>query len=145
MTEINTELFRKVHEQITAKPEHHDQRTYESDVDADVAYLREHHGEDADEEIKDLVERVDGGTVCGTTRCTAGWALYLHRPDQALVTTAFEVLEERGIPASYSELFDGARHLLGLDERQANELFAGDLSEKRAVALIAEYAFGDED
>jgi hypothetical protein len=139
---INQELFKKIHEQIAANPEHHDQRTYEEDVDQAVLTLR-NFAEDGDNlamEVHHATHRNDGAPVCGTTRCVAGWALYLTKPDQPMHLTAIEAIEAKGWQRGYSDMYDGARALLGLSTFQADELFDGNLPEQHAVSLVAFYA-----
>lgn len=136
---INRELFKRIHEVITTHPEHHDQGTYEEDVDGQLGYLQPSDPDYASDR-KCVTTRIDGAPVCGTTRCTAGWALYLHNPEQDITKTAQEVLESRGLERGYSDLFEGARALLGLSPEQADEMFSGALRETEAVRLVAEYA-----
>jgi hypothetical protein len=111
---LDTELFRKIHAQITARPETHSQDSFEWD---------DNEGE----------ERSDGVTLCGTTRCVAGWALHFYAPEQSIYDTAREL----GEPLDLAEV---AKELLGLTYGQAEELFSASLPESEAVALVARYA-----
>jgi hypothetical protein len=49
VSRLNTELFKKIHEVVSANPQRHDQATWEGQSVGD----------------------------CGTTRCVAGWAVHL--------------------------------------------------------------------
>lgn len=145
---INRELFKKIHEQITAHPENHNQRTYEEDVERIVALIQANAYDDSPERVAEdlfyVTHRVDEKEICGTTRCVAGWSLFLHKPDQLMYQTADQIVTAAG-EESYSTYFDGARILLGLTHEQAEELFSSDLSESDAVRLVAGYAGIDED
>lgn len=143
---INTELFQKIHDQIVAHPEHHNQATYEEDVARELRFITQgEEGEDYAEAVKEATHRRDGGDICGTTRCVAGWALHFHNPEQGINQTAAEVLDEAGTDGGYSgDLFEGARLLLGISVEQADDLFDGGLDETKAVEMVRRYAAGED-
>lgn len=116
---LNIDLFRKVHEQITAFPQTHDQSTYM------------------------FVDESDR-TVCGTTHCIAGWAVVLdagvarvENKDHyyELVEAAnekFSAYDQFGDVSSWA----AGRALLGLSEDEAAVLFAGTLPDGEAVRIV---------
>ncbi len=118
----NTELFKKINEVISTRPEEHDQGTYES------------------------------GRSCGTTRCVAGWAISLTTGTPVFggtypITLHPEVaaLEERlGVQRDWGEddvdvVPAIAQELLGLTEQQAHQLFYT-FNQDTARRLVREYA-----
>lgn len=118
----NMELFKQINEVISARPEEHDQSTFESEQS------------------------------CGTTRCVAGWAISLTTGtpvfgDTYPTTLHPEVaaLEERlGVQRGKDE--DDvdmvpliAQELLGLTDQQAHQLFYT-FNRDAAQLLVREYA-----
>lgn len=126
------EKFREIHEILTQFPELHHQNFWEAEPE-------------------------DNGS-CGTTRCVAGWAVWLAAKDMGLMsrkrdTTSHDVLSavarEHGITdpeyTSSGVLYPvvGAR-ILGLDEDEAGSLFH-DMNGARVVRRVASYAETGED
>lgn len=124
----NVELFRRINEVISARPEEHDQSTWESTS----------------------VE-----TSCGTTRCVAGWAIHLTTgekvfhwdPDLTFIEVSPSVralAAEHGIRGNGDQegmsLIPGlAASLLGLSQAQADVLFyAGNEKALTCVELAAD-------
>lgn len=113
----NIELFRRVEEQLDLHPELHDQDSWE------------------------------GSGECGTTRCVAGWAIYLatganlYGPDLRPSTGFKAALYDRGIPLDIEAPFNLGQELLGLDEDQATELFHAP-GNSAAITLVRYYAQG---
>ncbi len=123
MPELNTELFKKIHKQITEHPEAHDQGSWEGKRPA-----------------------------CGTTRCVAGWALHFatdgaevfHRNEYSVVdafSPEVEALAER-LGVRMGSLHPGqiARPLLGLTGQEAAGLFYAD--DEQALTLVTLAATG---
>lgn len=115
---MNTELFKKIHEVISVQPGKFDMEYWE-DRDA------------------------DGG--CGTTRCVAGWAIYLTTnrsltdDSGARSQSTYDLADRLGVRAEYDIL--GAK-LLDLPP-QAVELFY--VSDDRAREFVRLAAWGQDD
>lgn len=123
----NVELFRRINEVISARPEEHDQTTWE---------MR--------------------SPECGTVRCVAGWAIFLTtganlyaRPapldlDDGETTLSPQVRElagELGVPPSVPAV---ARELLGLTRDEAASLFYS-AEDDEARTLVYHIAAGRTD
>lgn len=104
MPEVNKELFGKIWNQILLHPDTHYQDTWET------AY-----------------------NVCGTTRCTAGWALHFTHPeDKSIYDTICR-------PEYANQGFEmSGKKLLGLTQQEAAYLFYAD--EAEALDMITHYA-----
>lgn len=120
----NAELFAKIRDIIRDNPEQHDQSTFEDDA-------------------------------CGTTRCVAGWAIYLEAgaplftSDPGVrLTPEVKALEERLglVRGGFEDDLDMvpviAQKLLGLNDRQAHQLFYR-MNNRRALELVERYAEGE--
>ena len=136
MSRLNTELFKKIHEVVSANPQRHDQGTWESVLTQDgTSFLPE----------------------CGTTRCVAGWAVHLTTgqklfhwepgmPSVILSDSTIRLAQEHGIPIeSIDDLGvvpNVASKMLGLTDIEAENLFynAGD---DRAREIVAAAVAGD--
>ncbi len=136
MTEIhhtpNTELFRKVWEQIREEPGSFDMITWENDSAPPDFW---------NWKIGSWEER-----TCDTTRCVAGWAVHLTDPTRDFQYAVCALYGEWGLEADsrYSpDVMVGAR-LLGLPDEVAQTLFleAPDTVAAEVVELFAE---GDND
>lgn len=118
---INREMFQRIHEQIAAHPEMHDQSNWESRA-----------------------------PVCGTTRCVAGWAIHFWATDQGMPSSLelFHMAVRHPVNAtrfarSSGNLYQAAAaDILGLTPRQATELFI-DSGNEEAFDLVAHYANGE--
>lgn len=121
----NAELFAKIRDVIKASPEGHEQSTFESE------------------------------TSCGTTRCVAGWAIYLETGVPVFMSDSSIVLspEARALELRLGLVrgdFENdvdmvhaiARELLGLSEQQAHQLFYR-FSNQGALELVERYAEGE--
>lgn len=102
---VNQELFTKIRDEIEAHPDTHNQDVWES----------------------------SSYPVCGTVRCTAGWALYFTHPEDR---TIYDTI----VRPEYVNLgFKGAgKKLLGLTNAEAEYLFYADNDD--ALAMIQHYA-----
>lgn len=87
---------------------------------------------------------------CGTTRCVAGWAVFLkaqelgltsNKNDRLGVAIRERVAEAMGLPRHDSEWVDLGTEILGLDEDQAEDLFHN-YSDADARQMVREYAAG---
>lgn len=119
MPEINTAMFQRIHDQITAHPEGHDQSFFEL-----------------------------ARPVCGTTRCIGGWAVHFTAVDRGYGTlpvdeAAERYLAEGSVPPHpfMTEIEQAAAHILGLDPDVADRLFYT-MVDKQAVEYVAELAAG---
>ena len=123
----NTELFAKIRDMIREHPEQHDQSAWES-------------------------QPVD---ECGTTRCVAGWAVYLEAGAPLLtsdsgvyLTPEVEALGLRlglvrgGFEDDLDMIPVIAQRLLGLDDRQAHQLFYR-MNNQQALEQVERYAEGE--
>jgi hypothetical protein len=108
--ELNTALFAQVLEQLEAHPELHEQADFEN-----------------------------FNAVCGTTRCVAGWAIYLDAVNKGERIHSYRDAEstDRGRLAPSQT----ARKLLGLTFLEAEELFFCSSNEE-AVERVRECASG---
>ena len=124
---LNTELFRRINEVISARPEEHDQSAWE---------VR--------------------SPECGTARCVAGWAIFLTtganlyvRPDPdvlddgetILSPQVHELADELGVLPSVPAV---ARELLGLTRDEAASLFYS-AEDDEARTLVYHVAAGRTD
>lgn len=136
---VNREMFAEIHKLITEFPELHDQHTWSA------------HPEDTGK--------------CGTTRCVAGWAVWLGAKEAGLLSRKREMtdawvrmhLADRlGVQtADYEDnwYYNGYTRteypvlggkLLGLEGDQASSLFH-DMNADRVVARVRSYAETGED
>lgn len=129
---IDQKMFQRLDTMITNFPELHRQRAWQMS-----------RTENADQ----------GVTTCGTTRCAAGWAVWLKAGDLGLITRKRDLLTREhlveigrhiGVPVDafrhVSEMYPvlGAA-LLGLDDDEAEDLFS-DFNNERAADRISSYA-----
>lgn len=125
---VNKAMFAEVHRLITEFPELHDQRNWELPA-----------------------EKSD---TCGTTRCIAGWAVWVKAKELGLLDrkrqlTDFEmrdrIREALGIDSIYGTNYDVlGKVILGLDDEVAENLFH-DFNQKRALARVKSFATTGED
>lgn len=93
--------------------------------------------------------------ACGTTRCVAGWAIYLETgaplftsdPGVCLTPEVRDLEGRLGLErVQFEDDLDMvpviAQKLLGLSERQAHQLFY-EMSNGRALELVERYAEGE--
>jgi hypothetical protein len=128
VSRLNTELFKKIHEVVSANPQRHDQATWEGQSVGD----------------------------CGTTRCVAGWAVHLATgqkvfrwesgvPNVLLSGATVRLAREHGIPAESGDdpgvVPKVASKMLGLTDVEAEYLFYAD--DDRAREIVAAAAAGD--
>ena len=126
---MNTELFRQINEIISARPEKHDQATWESQSPRE----------------------------CGTARCVAGWAVYLTTgepllswqpgEDIRLSDATVELAHDKGVyvehPGDSVTIPRLAAKLLGLTRDEAASLFYSD--DLPARWAVEKAAAGDRD
>lgn len=105
LPEVNRELFAEIRDSIKADPFAHNQSLWEA---------------------------VEPAAVCGTTRCTAGWAIWLNDPDP--LTSLDDKIEALGLDSAA----DAGQDLLGLTEDEREYLFYQ--SNHNAKAMIEHYA-----
>ena len=105
LPEVNRELFRQIRDWIKTHPSSHDNWMWESSY---------------------------GNPECGTTRCTAGWAIHFAYPGYRYIR---EALDHHGNGAGYSGF---GRELLGLTYPEAEYLFYCD--NEPAMEMIEHYA-----
>lgn len=108
LPEVNQGLFRKIRDGLKAHPESHDNDSWE-------ILARDALGRPLE---------------CGTTRCTADWAIWFQHPGQPIRATLDELPDN-----SFSEA--GGR-LLGLTYHEAEYLFYND--NELAMAMIEHFA-----
>lgn len=130
-TEPNTELFKKIYDQISAVPGSFDMNNWEAEVS---------FGETFWNPVTDTREP----RACGTARCVAGWAGYFHNPNQPFWQTVDDLLGE------WSDVIDEedsnfnvtvARRLLGLDLEDARRLFV-EIGDEKALEVVRLFAEG---
>lgn len=109
--------------------------------------------------IRDNPEQHDQSTfeddACGTTRCVAGWAIYLEAgaplftsDPGVCLTPEVKALEERLglVRGGFEDDLDMvpviAQKLLGLNDQQAHQLFYR-MNNRRALELVERYAEGE--
>jgi hypothetical protein len=110
---VNQDLFRSIHQQLMAHPEQHDQSNW---------------------------EQTDG---CHTTRCVAGWAVYLETGEQ--FHEGMAILRMR-LSVSYALPFmEILATLLGIKEWTAERLFDAALREEEAVRAVKMFADGEKE
>lgn len=138
MTEIhttpNTELFRKIYDQIKENPGSLEMTIWESDRI------------DPREEFYNPVKQDWEPRNCGTTRCVAGWAAHFTAPGTNFFDTMERLAEEWGITGDGDvsvEVQVGSK-LLGLDIDAAKALFLG-ASDGEAFAVVRAFAEGDNE
>lgn len=120
---VNTEMFRKIYDQISLHPETHDQDTYEG----------------------------QSGPHCGTQRCIAGWAVAFEYGVESGSIYQNEGIwdwhsegRETETGLYMSRMAVQAAKILGLTDEQAARLFLH-TSNEEAVAECLRYAMkGDE-
>lgn len=132
----NQEMFQRVNAMLTAFPELHSQTWWEEP------------------------DTIANGS-CGTTRCVAGWAVWLKAQDLGLISRKRDTLgsavlrrvaERVGVETedSFGLLDEGTLYhrvgavLLGLTEDQAHSLFM-DMTHDRVTHRVASYATTGED
>lgn len=95
-------------------------------------------------------ETWEEGGRCGTTRCVAGWAVFLkaqelgltsNKNDHLGLATRERVAEAMGLSRDAAEWDDLGAHILGLDEDQAQDLFHN-YSDADARRMVGQYAVG---
>lgn len=138
MTEIhttpNTELFRKIYDQIKENPGTLDMTSWE------VVYV------DPGEEFYNPVKQDWEPRNCGTTRCVAGWAAHFTAPSTHFFDTMERLAEEWGITGDGDvsvEVQVGSK-LLGLDIGIARALFLG-ADDRDAFAVVQAFAEGNNE
>lgn len=99
--QVNIDLFKQIRDRIKAHPEEHDNWSWEY-----------------------------SGAECGTTRCTAGWAIHFQNPNQRIRETQAQL--------GYRSYTEAGRDLLGLTRDEAEYLFFNDNEE--ALAMVEHYA-----
>ena len=127
---LNSALFQKIHEIVTAQPDEFSMNTWEAGP----------HTNDS---------------ACGTVRCMAGWAIHLsteqplyeRRGDSLRVHPSvdglaeeLEIDEETGSASAFSPV---AAELLGLTNEDAEVVFHMD--DEHGLEFISKAAAGDED
>lgn len=117
---VNQKAFQAVHKLITLFPELHDQSGWER------------HPEQTGE--------------CGTTRCTAGWAIWWKAKELGLLSqkrqpTDGEIRRQvaDAIGLGSNNYDDLGAVILGLGFKEAEELFT-DFNDERVVARVKSYA-----
>lgn len=134
---VNQEMFQRVNTMLTEFPELHDQ-TYWEEADTEAT------------------------GSCGTTRCVAGWAVWLKALDLGLVSRKrdtvdtnmlHDVADHVGVPTEdedgceigSGDLYElvGAK-LLGLSQDDADNLFT-DMNKHRVTRRVASYATTGKD
>lgn len=123
LPEINQALFQKIHDQITFHPETHEQISW-------VVFDEDYPNGDSD-------NRPSDGTICGTTRCVAGWAVWFSGYGHVYKYNC----DHPDAPESWSTL--GAK-LLGLTDDEAGYLFL-DTTNEQAAKLVERYALKGRD
>jgi hypothetical protein len=128
---LNSALFQKIHEIVTAQPDSFSMNTWE-----------------AGPHTRDIGQ-------CGTVRCMAGWAIHLSteqplyecRGDSLRVHSSVDALaeeleidEELGSASAFSPV---AAELLGLTPEDAGVVFHMD--DEHGLEFISKAAAGDED
>jgi len=114
VSKLNVDLMLAVRDQVTMHPETHDQ----------FMWARK--------------------TECGTTYCIAGWAAVLsgqqllwERADKGAYEEAFWIQATPSAEPAARRFISGfARDALGLTPYEAAKLFASDLSEDEALAVL---------
>lgn len=102
---INRELFGQIADQIEREPQFHNQDTWEGT-----------------------------NAHCGTTRCVAGWAIFLAEGRESL---------RYQMNAADGDVFEKAMDLLGLDDQSASDLFYN-FNNYSALQMVRAYADGRE-
>lgn len=123
---MNTELFKKIHDQITSEPDGFDMNTWEGP-----------------------------GAACGTTRCVAGWAIYFAtgsplygysgagaHPKVVELARDLGVKVYPGDSVNFEDFGDLGAKLLGLEGFDRDLFYA---SEEVAARFVQLAAAGDED
>lgn len=124
---INVEMFKRIEEIIIAHPERHRQAYFEA-----------------------------GDSMCGTTRCVAGWAIHFWGLDNGINGSLHEIEEayigkiESSVLTENYEFAAGVdaehvgAHILGLNPDQGHDLFFN-MSNDDALRMVKEYAQGSTD
>lgn len=120
---LNVDLARRVITYARKHPEQHSQYGYATPNLPEFS--------DPDDVIDPLdlvraVQPVEGEYRCMTAACIAGWAVVLAGPDAVA-----EAYEDEDVNA-FDPWFDLGRKLLGLDYRQASDIFL-DMDNERAL------------
>lgn len=124
---MNRELFKKIHDVISVNPESFDMTAWEE----------------------------GDGTLCGTSRCIAGWAVSIaadapiYNPvkgaDQHFYSPpVVDLVERMGLDPDDASIPLIAERLLGLTERQANLAFYR-FDNERMAQFVKAAADGDTD
>ena len=137
MTEIhttpNTELFRKIYNQIKEKPGTLQMTCWEA-VHVDPR-----------EEFYNPLKRDWEPRNCGTTRCVAGWAAHFTGPSANFFDTMERLAEEWAIVGGkFSVEVQVGSRLLGLDIGNAEKLFLG-ADDEEAFTVVKAFAEGDNE
>lgn len=132
----NTELFKKVYDQISTNPQTFYMKEWETtiaqmDIDGGMAYW----------------DAVDGEwfqfTECGTTRCVAGWGLHFTAPDVSIATTAVTLVDVDGHCGSSIPYFEAGAKVFGIDASVAKALFTA--LDETAFRVVEAFAEGRND
>lgn len=138
MTEIhttpNTELFRKIYNQIKEKPGSLEMTIWE------VVHV------DPREDFYNPLKQDWEPRNCGTTRCVAGWAAHFTAPETNFFDTTERLAAEWGIVGGgeFSVEVQVGSKLLGLDTDAARALFLG-ANDREAFAVVQAFAEGDNE
>ena len=139
MTEIhttpNTELFRKIYNQIKEKPGTLQMTSWE---DPDT---------DPQSEFYNPLKRDWEPRNCGTTRCVAGWAAHFTAPETGFLDTMERLAEEWGITGYVGDVsveVQVGSKLLGLDIEKARALFLG-ADDGEAFFVVQAFAEGNNE
>ena len=138
MTEIhttpNTELFRKIYDQIREKPGTLQMASWEA------VHV------DPEEDFYNPVKQDWEPRNCGTTRCVAGWAAHFTAPETNFFDTTERLAAEWGIVGGgeFSVHVQVGSKLLGLDTGNAGALFLG-ATDEQAFAVVKAFAEGDNE
>jgi hypothetical protein len=130
----NTELFRKIHEVISADPMKLEMTNWER------------RPIDAYREPDSTIEQ----DLCGTTRCVAGWAVALTTGTPLFVNfgggrhpAVKELFQERGLEVHTDDFVDLGAALLGLEQADAYTLFFS--SDRVASTVVELFAQGQDE
>lgn len=109
LPELNTKLFGQILDVIEKHPEHHDQNDFEN-------------------------PRAE----CGTTRCVAGWAIFIDATNRGENITSY--IQASSMPFGVAPSTVAGR-LLGITPQEREELFYR-VDNSGAVDLVRRYAAG---
>lgn len=138
-TEPNTELFRKIRDQIQDTPGSFSMATWES------ALLV--HPPSRPAFLNVVTNEYEIHRGCDTTRCVAGWGLHFVNPTQGYEATAIDLIEDWDLWEQVEPedliIFAGAG-ILGLSIEDANLLFIH-TSDRKAYKVVDLFAEGRND